>query len=134
MGSNNATLSGKKVDRVLHREIQYVKAIATYNSKFKVISSIEMDKQEKFHRVVKKEGTGKPRLYVDKKLNKKRGIEIDLVLVGRRNIEDMGEDVDRSDWLSFGHIILTEKQARELAYKILEVCNSDVVGAKKKHL
>jgi len=112
-------LQNKKVDKIIKRKWQDVKAIATYNNQFKIISSIEMDKVGKYKNIATSEGNGKPRLAIDLKQNKKRGLEVDIVFFGRRNEEIMKRKY--KDWKTFGHIVLSVEQARRLGEKILQI-------------
>ena len=119
----------KKVDEVICRLKVGCKAIRFYCMKYHVVSSIEMDEVQKYHKVVKTEGEGQPTILIDKKWNKKRGEEIDLVFVGRRNIELL--EKDSRNWITFGHIVLSPEQAIDLAYKLFEVCNAQRVEKKE---
>ncbi|MBC7128376.1 MAG: hypothetical protein H5T45_01425 [Thermoplasmatales archaeon] len=109
----------KKVDKIIKRRWQEVKAIATYNNQFKIISSIEMNNVGKYKNIATSEGNGKPRLAIDLKQNKKRGLEVDIVFFGKRNEEIMERKY--KDWKTFGHIILSIAQARDLGEKLLDI-------------
>lgn len=109
-----------KVDKLLKRKWQHVKAIATYNNQFKVISSLEMEKIAIYKNVVGSSGDGPPRVAIDLKENEKRGLEVDIVFYGKRNEEKM--DINEiKDWRTFGHIVLSPAQALEFASKLIEV-------------
>jgi len=110
-----------KVDDFKKREEQNVKAIVAYDKDNKIISSIEMDFYSKFHTVVGSGGSGKPRVYIDLKNNIKRGNEIDIVFLGKYNIEKL--ETKSNNWVSFGHIVMSINQAKDMANKILKICN-----------
>ncbi len=100
---------------------QPVKAISTYNSRFKVIASIEMDAVAPFKEVVSSYGDGPPRLAIDLKDNEKRGLECDIVFFGRHNVERMEMEGENTNWRTFGHIVLTPMQALEMGAKIIQI-------------
>lgn len=110
-----------KVDKLIERMWQSVKAISTYNSRFKVIASIEMDEIARYKDVVASYGKGPPRLAVDLKDNEKRGLEVDIVFFGRHNVERMEMEGEDTNWKTFGHIVITPMQALELGAKIIQI-------------
>jgi len=109
----------KKVDVEITRLFQDVKAIRTYNEKFTVHSTDEMGCYNQG--ILKTVGEGSPKLKISLKENQKRGVEVDLVFLGKREIRENFNPEEKKDWTTFGHIVLDEEQAKDLAEKILKI-------------
>ena len=108
-----------KVDKLLKRKTQPVKAIRTYNPYFTIHSTDEMGSHNEG--ILNHGGEGLPRLLVDIKFNESRGREIDLVFMGARETRKNFNPDEKQNWKSFGHIVMSPEQAVALAVNLLEM-------------
>lgn len=119
-------IEGKKVDRVIVRHRQLVKAIRTYNAYFTVHSTDEIGQYN--NDVAEVTGEGSPTLLVDLKENDKRGQEVDLVFTGKREVRRNYNPDTKKDWTTFGHIVLSVQQAWELGDKLIKIVSDSQEG------
>jgi len=99
-----------KVDYVLARERLPVKCICAYSGKtgLSLYSSVERGED--------------PQLFIQKTTNEKRGEEVQVVLMGPFHVEELEYfKKDPKDWKSFGHIVMSVGQAKQLAVDLWRI-------------
>lgn len=117
----------KKVDEVLDKKHQRVKAIRTYNSEFTVHATDEIGQHKQGVKEI--QGEGPPKLRVDLKRNDDRGEEIDLLFYGKREIRENFNPESARNWVTFGQIILSPEQAKNFVKKLAAILEMEKIEA-----